>query len=77
MSESERIGLFVIMSASSFVSDNLYEIVCIDCYFCNVTMQEAWFVRTIEMKRYSVFSYMLQLYELMICVIPYHDQISI
>ena len=50
MSESERIGLFVIMSASSFVSDNLYEIVCIDCYFCNVTMQQAWFVRTIAMK---------------------------
>ena len=47
MSESERIGLFVIMSASSFVSDNLYEIVCIDCYFVNVTIQEAWFLRTI------------------------------
>ena len=52
MSESERIGLFVIMSASAFVSDYLYEIVCIDCYFVNVTMQKAWFVRTIEMKRY-------------------------
>ena len=50
MSESERIGLFVIMSASSFVSDNLYEIVCIDCNFCNVAMQQAWFVRTIAMK---------------------------
>ena len=51
MSESERIGLFVIMSASSFVSDNLYEIVCNDCYFCNVAMQEAWFIRIIKMFR--------------------------